>query len=123
MAENRKQQEFLVEKANRRGGRGRRSRKKTASDMSGMLVSMGQDELGSVVSEASKFSNDTSASPDQHKTTTLAATMPEDDELNVGPDIASPDEVGTVRQATVPGQFRKTSDPFSKQGKYGAVYQ
>ncbi|GKY90494.1 hypothetical protein MPSEU_000023200 [Mayamaea pseudoterrestris] len=118
MAENRKQQGKLVEEANRRGGRGRRSRKKTASDMSGMLSSMGNEELGGALSDA-KMSHDTSP-PKLSERKTMMSRIPS---VQEGPDIASPDEVGTVRQATVPGQFRKTSDPFSKQGKYGAVYQ
>lgn len=41
------QQQVLLEKANRRGGRGRRTRKKTISDMSAMMSpSMTQDEMG-----------------------------------------------------------------------------
>ena len=119
MAENRKQQEAIVEKANRRGGRGRRSRKKTASDMSGMLSSMGQDELGSIAAEA-KSGNDTSP-PKLTERKTMMPMIPDGEALDL--DLDNLDEMGSVRQATVPGQFRKTSDPFSKQGKYGAVYQ
>merc|ERR1712087_135809 len=41
------EQQALLEKANRRGGRGRRNRKKTISDMSAMLSpSLTQDEMG-----------------------------------------------------------------------------
>jgi len=41
------EQQVLLEKANRRGGRGRRTRKKTISDMSAMMSPrMGQKELG-----------------------------------------------------------------------------
>mmetsp|Transcript_11797 Transcript_11797/g.29899 ORF Transcript_11797/g.29899 Transcript_11797/m.29899 type:complete len:1104 (-) Transcript_11797:44-3355(-) len=43
------EQQALLEKANRRGGRGRRNRKKTISDMSAMMSpSMTQDEMGEV---------------------------------------------------------------------------
>jgi len=43
------EQQVLLEKANRRGGRGRRTRKKTISDMSAMMSpSMGQDEMGEI---------------------------------------------------------------------------
>ncbi len=46
LLENQAQQQALVEKANRRGGRGRRSRKKTISDMSGMMgSSIGQHDV------------------------------------------------------------------------------
>ena len=30
-------------------------------------------------------------------------------------------EQGRLRGATVPGEFRRTTDPFGKEGKYGAV--
>jgi len=47
------EQRAQIEKANRKGGRGRRTRKKTISDMSAMLSpSMGQDELGRIATEA-----------------------------------------------------------------------
>ena len=39
------EQNLLLETANRRGGRGRASRKKTISDMSAFVPSMGQDEM------------------------------------------------------------------------------
>ena len=43
------EQQALLEKANRRGGRGRRNRKKTISDMSAMMSpSMTQDEMGEI---------------------------------------------------------------------------
>jgi hypothetical protein len=43
------EQQALLEKATRRGGRGRRNRKKTISDMSAMMSpSMTQDEMGEV---------------------------------------------------------------------------
>jgi len=59
------EQQVLLEKANRRGGRGRRTRKKTISDMSAMMSpSMGQDEMGELAAQAS-FSQ----TPDSTRTT------------------------------------------------------
>jgi len=47
------EQQVQIEKANRKGGRGRRTRKKTISDMSAMLSpSMGQEELGDIAAAA-----------------------------------------------------------------------
>ena len=60
------EQQVLLEKANRRGGRGRRTRKKTISDMSAMMSpSMGQDEMGEVAALAAL-----SQTPDSKRTTT-----------------------------------------------------
>jgi hypothetical protein len=107
LREDRTQQHVLVEKANRRGGRGRRSRKKTISDMSGMLsTSMGQDEMTLLADSAAKGQTpDPALLKDDFavETTALASDSPE------------------LRGATVPGEFKRTSDPFGKQGRYGAV--
>ncbi|KAL3913930.1 MAG: hypothetical protein SGILL_006299, partial [Bacillariaceae sp.] len=47
------EQQALVDKANRRGGRGRSARKKTISDMSAMMnPSLGQDEMGLIAAKA-----------------------------------------------------------------------
>lgn len=54
LKESEAQQQVLVEMANRRGGRGRRSRKKTISDMSGMLNSMGAEDMGTIASKAAE---------------------------------------------------------------------
>lgn len=107
MAENQAQQRALVEKANRRGGRGRRSRKKTISDMSGMMSSMGQDELAKVTTKAVKMAEGETKLPEP----VPPAEVPD------LPDLST----GELRKPTVPGDFRKTSDPFSRGGKYGAV--
>lgn len=59
------EQQVLLEKANRRGGRGRRTRKKTISDMSAMMSpSMGQDELSEVATLAAL-----SQTPDSKRST------------------------------------------------------
>lgn len=96
----------LVEKANRRGGRGRRSRKKTISDIRGMMSSMGTDEMGSAAA--------------------LAAAELEEKEAEVGGTISTGGSTssidgteGKLRKPTVPGEFRKTEDPFV--GRIGAA--
>merc|ERR1712070_946206 len=51
--ENKAEQQVLVEKANKRGGRGRRNRKKTVSDLNAMLSpSYGQDEMVEIAKRA-----------------------------------------------------------------------
>jgi hypothetical protein len=120
LMENQVQQQALVEKANRRGGRGRRSRKKTISDMSGMLSSMGQDELSLVASKALEppmLEESKSCEP-----SIAAAAMNPTMGLDSVPELPDLSHDGQLRKPTVPGEFRKTSDPFSKQGKYGAAY-
>lgn len=109
------QQQALVEKANRRGGRGRRSRKKTISDMSGMVSSMGQEEMGVIATTASALP-ETSLPPRTQIEPVSEDLHPSDSMM---PDIISSD--GHVRGATVPGEYRSTKDPFGKQGKYGAA--
>lgn len=101
LQENQVQQQALVEKANRRGGRGRRSRKKTISDMSGMLgSSMGQDDVSKI----------TEAVHSEPSDVLVDAAVPSD-----------PSKDGRLRGPTVPGQFRQASDPFGHTGKYGVT--
>lgn len=114
LAENQAQQQLLVEQANRRGGRGRHSRKKTTSDISKMLGSVSQDDLTKIAIKAAELD-----SPAIFENTPIAA-IPESEDLNEDFAELVPAE-GTLRGATVPGEFRTTSDPFSSQGKYGAV--
>jgi hypothetical protein len=107
LIQNEKRQAALVEKANKRCGRGRRTRKKTISDMSGMLASMNSEEAsGAPLSSISTDETGPSSSPSKMSDSTL-------------PDGPLAD--GVVRDATVPGVFRKTVDPFSKNGLYGHV--
>lgn len=99
LEENRREQQSLMEVASKRGGRGRRTRKKTISDMSGMMGSLSQDDLSKIVPEAS------------------AATG-----LSSLPELVSQEEENDlVRGATVPGEFKKVRDPFGVHGKYGNV--
>jgi hypothetical protein len=138
LEESKAEQQVLVEKANRRGGRGRASRKKTISDMSGMLVgSMGQDELGDIAAKACK-------TPDHQKSLFNSSMnkldMPSLAEGNLSlpglqprpSNIPRPAPVvdvvdlpvvdvveAVVRGATVPGKFIATEDPFGTDGMYG----
>lgn len=99
LEENKKEQQSLMEVASRRGGRGRRTRKKTISDMSGMMGSLSQDDLTNIAKEAATLSNDPLPS------------MPSVIETGQDTDL--------VRGATVPGEFKKVKDPFGAHGKYG----
>lgn len=125
LEQNHMQQQVLVEKANRRGGRGRRSRKKTISDMSGMLSSIGADDFGAIALKASleqSIPEDTAKIDEDVSMYEDISPEPEAEESGESvpglPDLAAE---GPLRAATVPGEFRKTSDPFGKQGRYGAL--
>jgi Ca2+-binding EF-hand superfamily protein len=140
------EQQALVDKANRRGGRGRSARKKTISDMSAMMnPSLGQDEMDLL---AAKATSQTPNSPRDVFNSSFSAVhnMPDLSQgtiaKNLGvppkpsghggdrdneaalekescvPNLPQVDHVDT-RKATVPGQFHKTTDPFSSQGMYG----
>mgnify|MGYP005847776877 CR=1 FL=1 len=121
LRDNQVEQQALVEKATRRGGRGRRTRKKTISDMSGMLAtSYGQDELDKMASDAASSENNASEAFTSKSNSDRAVgggvlgtpTVPEDGLVD-----------HEVREPTVPGNFRRTSDPFGKDGQYGHVHQ
>jgi hypothetical protein len=125
LEQNRLQQQALVEKANRRGGRGRRSRKKTISDMSGLLASYGQEDMGALALKASQppeiaSSKTLGEAPDMPPRHAPTVAQTESAVPNL-PDLAV-DESGELhmRGATVPGEFRKTADPFGREGRYGA---
>ena len=137
MEESKAEQQVLVEKANRRGGRGRSSRKKTISDMSGMLVgSMGQDELGEISKMAASktpdhkrdlFNNSSLRQldmPSLKEGISLPASglRPRPSEPATAPPSVDIDVVdAALRGATIPGQFRKTADPFGTDGMYGGA--
>jgi hypothetical protein len=95
---NRKEQQSLMEVASKRGGRGRRTRKKTISDMSGMMGSLSQDDLSNIVAQATAATDPLPPLPSV---------------IETGPDL------DLVRGATVPGEFKKVRDPFGAHGKYG----
>jgi hypothetical protein len=106
------QQQALFEKANKRGGRGRRTRKKTISDMSGMIGSFSQEDLGPIAVAAAKETKD-----DEPMSTVQAPKR--DSFENVGLPLIIESTQSDIRGATVPGEFRKVQDPFSARGKYG----
>lgn len=109
LSENQAQQQQFLAMATKKGGRGRRSRKKTISDMSGMLTSIGQDELATIEKEASAVEP-----PPLIAAQSTPITPSDQLETPVKSD-------GPSRGATVPGEFRSTTDPFSRKGKYGAI--
>jgi hypothetical protein len=144
LKENKEEQQELVEKANRRGGRGRSSRKKTISDLNAMLnPSMGQDEMGEIARKAhfhtpepaknmrgrfsekglevpdlrlEKFEKD--VNPHEHANAPMSTVVVGNKQSPVDvPSLELIDKV--VRKATVPGEFRETKDPFSSDGMYG----
>lgn len=87
----------LVDTAARRGGRGRRARKKTISDMSGMLLSISSDELNTSNS-GTPLNLESPAAP--------LLKQPTDGEvISKLHDMHKP-------EPTVPGKFRFTQDPF-----------
>jgi Ca2+-binding EF-hand superfamily protein len=109
LIQNEQRQEALVEKANKRGGRGRRTRKKTISDMSGLLSSIHSEEsicapLSNTISMEVTPSSPTDGSPNNPALGKSEGTVDLDENL--------------LRDATIPGVFRKTSDPFGKGGLY-----
>ena len=145
---NRQQHMVLVEKANRSSGRGRKSRKKTVSDMSSMLTSIGQDDLTQAATmfssptppnaESSHLLYDQVAIPEDASLSFTAETKSQLQEafdtfeplemlpsLSAGIDESSTEEVieqvGHERPSTVPGDFRTTRDPFGSEGRYGAI--
>lgn len=130
LQDNQEEQQALVEKATRRGGRGRRTRKKTISDMSGMLAtSKGQDEMNQIAVDAASPGAESSSevltslsngdrvigkgwAKNRASITEGIPTVPEEDLVN--PDMRAP---------TVPGEFRRTSDPFGADGQYGHLHR
>ena len=112
MAENQAQQQQLVAKASRKGGRGKRTRKKTISDMSGMLTSIGQDEMGAMATEAS------APQPPELPPAKASPILPK---KTLDTPAKNLESEGPSRAATVPGEFRATTDPFSRKGRYGGL--
>lgn len=101
MQQNEQQQQKLVQQATKRGGRGRRVRKKTVSDMSGMLNSPPR-------------SGDILADSDVEKPTL---------KLNKTVGAVARKEISeplkdALRQPTTPGVFRKTTDPFAGMSEH-----
>lgn len=97
MEERSNRQKTIIEAATRKGGRGRRARKKTVSDMSGMLASIPPTDLPTPSKQSS--------SP---AVITKTSDLPEH-ELQLH-DMTKP-------EPTVVGVFRKTVDPFQVMGQ------
>jgi hypothetical protein len=92
LAETMEEQRKQVEQANRRAGRGRHSRKKTNSDMSGMLSGPTPPLMPEVGVGETKFE-------------AMVPIMEADEIMEK--------DVTTLRHPTIPGEFRTTSyDPF-----------
>jgi calcium-dependent protein kinase len=144
LKENKAEQQELVEKANRRGGRGRSSRKKTISDLNAMLnPSLGPDEMGEIARKAHfhtpqpvknmqgglsgealevpdlrSKSSEQDVNPHEHKNAPMSTVVVGKKQSTV--DVPSLELIDkAVRKATVPGEFRETKDPFSSDGMYG----
>ena len=147
---NRQQHLILVEKANRSSGRGRKSRKKTVSDMSSMLTSMSQEDLAQA---AAMYSSENPSDLDSPRTMLNDVSIPEDASLSFTADVNNQlqeaydtfhvepsnqlpsfgtdrgsdntgkvlEQIGHERPSTVPGDFRTTHDPFGSAGRYGAI--
>ena len=118
------EQRALVEKATRRGGRGRRTRKKTISDMSGMLSSMGADDLTTIAIEAASPPGATPSSAEFSTNDNLLAAGSDRSSLArpapIPESVPEEDFVNhQLREPTVPGNFKKTTDPFGADGQYG----
>lgn len=96
------EQEKLLNESTRRGGRGRRSRKKTMSDMSGMFASPVPADDTNLRSSAGHASQNTTVElPTVEKPKNLAPVK-ENENL--------------LRNPTKPGEFRKTNyDPFQRR--------
>mmetsp|Transcript_15641 Transcript_15641/g.34203 ORF Transcript_15641/g.34203 Transcript_15641/m.34203 type:complete len:1120 (+) Transcript_15641:578-3937(+) len=144
----RMEQRTFVEKATRRSGRGRR--KKTKSDMSAMLSMGADDlgKVASLAASTTPPSSqrlslessgpllpespppaprqrshlrdagdDNRPARERQIGQNLASTTAADALIGNASDKA---KEGTLRAATVPGDFKKTIDPFGSHGKYGA---
>jgi Ca2+-binding EF-hand superfamily protein len=101
------EQAALVEKANKRGGRGKSRRQKTNSDMSGMLLCLSSD-LSNINLNASLKSPDEENEKFGTSDTLMNYTVEESDAFI------------PLRNATVPGEFRATKDPFGEGGRYSS---
>eukprot|EP00567_Pseudictyota_dubia_P008196 CAMPEP_0197434504 /NCGR_PEP_ID=MMETSP1175-20131217/2217_1 /TAXON_ID=1003142 /ORGANISM="Triceratium dubium, Strain CCMP147" /LENGTH=1169 /DNA_ID=CAMNT_0042963249 /DNA_START=58 /DNA_END=3567 /DNA_ORIENTATION=- len=108
MQQQQQQQDAAVNKASKRGGRGRRTRKKTVSDMAGMLSSAppGEILMDPTPSKAASVGKDdvNPAPPNPVKRGETDSKVP------------SPPE--PLFRPTTPGVFRKTVDPFAEFSGY-----
>merc|ERR1712045_711350 len=100
MKDKQKQQQQMVDVAHRLSGRGRRTRKKTISDMSGMFSSASPNEFSPSLSTIPSSPPVTNASLSQ-----ATSTIAQDNLQSHLNDMS-------YREPTVPGVFKDTLDPF-----------
>jgi len=107
MLQQQQQQQTAVDKANKRGGRGRRTRKKTVSDMAGMLGSAPPKEI--LMDPSPNASTDLDEVDEEAVPPTTAIQRGMTDSAS---EILHSNE--PIRLPTTPGVFRKTVDPFAE---------
>jgi len=118
MQEKQTQQQKMMEVANRRGGRGRRTRKKTISDMSGMLGSNPTDEFNTSLPSipscgpSNEYDTNLTSIPASPPTVIETVPLPVDPIAQDTPQFHLHDM--SHREPTVPGVFRQTLDPFGR---------
>jgi len=98
----------LIEKAKAREGR--RSRKKTVSDMTAMMSGLNNTGFGGTTED--------------EKVVKAAVLIKEPSDKQLQEKMGESDgaldiDLESIVQATVPGKFRRTRDPFSDGGRYG----
>lgn len=113
MRQKQEEQQTLVERATRRGGRGKRTRKKTISDMSGMLSLMPDISAENNNTETTMF---TSLPTISDSKTIKPIPIRAGNEKFYDSAAELPLHDTAQREATVPGVFRKTHDPFEHVG-------
>ena len=104
--------------ATKRGGRGTSRRKKTISDMTGMLSDLNFDLNAEPTNsyELTEAGHDRLPLDQLIERQILPQLTESDSALNTG--VLDIDDFPPIREATVPGVFRRTQDPFSTGGRY-----
>lgn len=115
------EQAELVQKANKRGGRGRSRRKKTISDMSGMLTGLSSDLKQVDMITASIPSSLGEGEKLESRAASSSALAEEENISKLPSEESASEDFPPLRNATVPGVFRSTKDPFGEGGRYGAT--
>eukprot|EP00543_Licmophora_paradoxa_P008028 CAMPEP_0202450408 /NCGR_PEP_ID=MMETSP1360-20130828/9012_1 /ASSEMBLY_ACC=CAM_ASM_000848 /TAXON_ID=515479 /ORGANISM="Licmophora paradoxa, Strain CCMP2313" /LENGTH=1047 /DNA_ID=CAMNT_0049068655 /DNA_START=468 /DNA_END=3611 /DNA_ORIENTATION=+ len=116
------EKDALVERACKRGGRVRSRRQKTKSDMSGMLMGMSSFSEKSSSLDPSAIEQVTEQSSKRGESLELGTPSFGLSESNISLEINVEEEdedFTQIRKPTVPGEFRRTKDPFSDGGRYG----
>lgn len=118
MKKTKEEQEALVQKASKRGGRGKSRRKKTISDMTGMLAGLQSDlNQTSGISQSQPFTAVDGKDAGNRGSVKMGES---DSALDIpGVEDVNIEDFPPVRDPTVPGVFHKTVDPFASGGRYG----